>query len=243
MTPTSLFEAERSGKGFACGVAAVAAVLWAAKELGAQQVEILHHSTSGDETGDHASVVGYGAAAVLCPGGHKRRMSFSQLVFILILIALNAFFVGVEFSVVASRRSRLDLLAEPDSRGIKLIHQWLEDDSARDRLIAASQLGITLVSLALGAAGENAFEAMLEPYFEQITLPATLNFLQGLLTALPLIISLTVVTAFTWFWANRCPRLPCCVDQSGLRSSRRRSCMYLSASSAVLSSCSIGQRG
>ncbi len=70
--PDSLFEAERSGKGFACGVAAVAAVLWAAKEMGAQQVEILHHSTSGDETGDHTSVVGYGAAAVLCPAGTRR---------------------------------------------------------------------------------------------------------------------------------------------------------------------------
>lgn len=134
-------------------------------------------------------------------------MSFSQLVLILVLIALNAFFVGVEFSVVASRRSRLDLLAAPDSRWLKLIHQWLEDDSARDRLIAASQLGITLVSLALGAAGENAFEAMLEPYFQQITLPATLIFLQGLLTALPLIISLTVVTAFHVVLGEQVPKV------------------------------------
>jgi AmmeMemoRadiSam system protein B len=63
--PDDLFEAERSGKGYACGVAAVAAVLWAARELGADRVEILHHSTSGEETGDSSSVVGYGAAAVL----------------------------------------------------------------------------------------------------------------------------------------------------------------------------------
>ena len=72
LAPDDLFEAERSGKGFACGVAAVAAVLWAAKEMGADQVEILHHSTSGDETGDYASVVGYGAAAVLCPAGTRQ---------------------------------------------------------------------------------------------------------------------------------------------------------------------------
>jgi hypothetical protein len=63
--PDQLFEAERSGKGFACGVAAVAAVLWAARELGADRLEILHHSTSADETGDRSSVVGYGAAALL----------------------------------------------------------------------------------------------------------------------------------------------------------------------------------
>jgi AmmeMemoRadiSam system protein B len=64
-SPDDLFTAERTGKGFACGVAAVAAVLWASRELGADCVEILHHSTSAEETGDHASVVGYGAAAVL----------------------------------------------------------------------------------------------------------------------------------------------------------------------------------
>jgi AmmeMemoRadiSam system protein B len=67
--PDELFNAERSRKGFACGVAAVAAVMWAAKDLGANRVEILHHSTSGDETGDYRSVVGYGAAAILGPGG------------------------------------------------------------------------------------------------------------------------------------------------------------------------------
>lgn len=63
--PQDLFEAERSAKGFACGLAAVAAVMWAARSLGADTVEILHHSTSGDETGDDSSVVGYGAAAIL----------------------------------------------------------------------------------------------------------------------------------------------------------------------------------
>ena len=63
--PDDLFNAERSGKGFACGVAAVASVMWATREMGAERVEILHHSTSADETGDRGSVVGYGAAVVL----------------------------------------------------------------------------------------------------------------------------------------------------------------------------------
>jgi AmmeMemoRadiSam system protein B len=64
-SPDELFAAERTGKGFACGVSAVAAVLWTARDLGADCVEILHYSTSAEETGDRASVVGYGAAAVL----------------------------------------------------------------------------------------------------------------------------------------------------------------------------------
>jgi AmmeMemoRadiSam system protein B len=64
-SPEGIFEAERQGKGFACGHAAVAAVLWAARDLGADTVKILSRATSGDVTGDYASVVGYGAAAIL----------------------------------------------------------------------------------------------------------------------------------------------------------------------------------
>lgn len=66
--PEGLFEAEKTGEGFACGVGATAAVLWAAEELGANAIEVLHHSTSGDETGDYGSVVGYGAAVALKQG-------------------------------------------------------------------------------------------------------------------------------------------------------------------------------
>jgi len=62
--PESIFDAERMGKGFACGHAAVAAMLWAARELGANKLQILNYATSGDVTGDHSSVVGYGAAVV-----------------------------------------------------------------------------------------------------------------------------------------------------------------------------------
>lgn len=64
-SPEGVFEAERTGKGFACGHAAVAAVLWASKELGADTVKLLNYATSGDVTGDYSGVVGYGAAAIL----------------------------------------------------------------------------------------------------------------------------------------------------------------------------------
>jgi len=64
-SPEGVFEAERTGTGFACGHAAVATVLWASKELGANTVKLLHYATSGDVTGDYSNVVGYGAAAIL----------------------------------------------------------------------------------------------------------------------------------------------------------------------------------
>jgi AmmeMemoRadiSam system protein B len=64
-SPEGVLQAEHEERGFACGVAAVAAVMVAARMLGATAVEILHHSTSADETGDRHSVVGYGAAVIL----------------------------------------------------------------------------------------------------------------------------------------------------------------------------------
>jgi len=62
--PEAVLNAEEEGVGFACGRGAVAAVLWAAKALGADKVSILHHATSGDVTGDTSEVVGYGAAVI-----------------------------------------------------------------------------------------------------------------------------------------------------------------------------------
>ncbi|HET6594253.1 MAG TPA: AmmeMemoRadiSam system protein B [Anaerolineales bacterium] len=63
--PRQAYDLERAGKGFACGLGALTAVLWAARELGADQVKILRHATSGNVTGDYSSVVGYSAAVIL----------------------------------------------------------------------------------------------------------------------------------------------------------------------------------
>ncbi|HWR65662.1 MAG TPA: AmmeMemoRadiSam system protein B [Bellilinea sp.] len=65
LNPESVLAAETEGAGFACGAAAIAAVIIAALELGANHAQLLHHSTSADETGDSASVVGYGSVVIL----------------------------------------------------------------------------------------------------------------------------------------------------------------------------------
>jgi AmmeMemoRadiSam system protein B len=62
--PAGVLRVEEEGKGFACGRSALAAVLWAARDLGAIRVQVLHHATSGDVTGDYSEVVGYAAAVI-----------------------------------------------------------------------------------------------------------------------------------------------------------------------------------
>ena len=64
-SPDGVFRAEQEHKGFACGLGALAAVLIAAKELGADRIQILKHATSGAISGDYDRVVGYGAAVAL----------------------------------------------------------------------------------------------------------------------------------------------------------------------------------
>lgn len=66
-SPEGLFKLKDSGQGHACGLAAVAAALWAARKLKGNQVTLLKYDTSATATGDRTSVVGYGAAAITRP--------------------------------------------------------------------------------------------------------------------------------------------------------------------------------
>jgi len=135
-------------------------------------------------------------------------MSPGSLLAILLLIALNAFFVGVEFAAVTSRRARLDLLVgEHETPAARQVRTWLDQPAARDRLIAASQLGITLVSLALGAVGENAFTAWLAPYFAIVHFPPLLSFLEFFLPFLPLAFSLTIITSVHVVLGEQVPKV------------------------------------
>ena len=134
-------------------------------------------------------------------------MIWSDILIIIVLVALNGFFVAVEFAAVASRRARLDLMADVDSANSRHVHKWIEDPSARERLIAATQLGITLVSLALGAVGENTFSALLEPYFHNAHFPPALEFLDSVLPVIPLAVSLTVVTSVHVVFGEQVPKV------------------------------------
>ena len=70
---------------------------------------------------------------------------------ILLLIALTALYVAAEFAAVGARRSRLRRMAEDGSPLAARLLPVLDSPRELDRYIAASQVGITLSSLILGA--------------------------------------------------------------------------------------------
>ena len=82
-----------------------------------------------------------------------------RLLGVFVLVLLNAFFVAAEFSLVGSRRSRIDQMAETGSSGAKAVQNALKN---LDRAISGTQLGITLASLALGWIGEPALATIVD---------------------------------------------------------------------------------
>ena len=78
------------------------------------------------------------------------------------LVALNGFFVACEFAVVKVRNSQLDTLVEEGN----LRASFVKHVRGRlDAYLSATQLGITLASLALGWIGEQYLVQMLQPIF------------------------------------------------------------------------------
>jgi len=91
------------------------------------------------------------------PGG----VIFLKLFSVLLLVFLNGFFVAAEFALVKVRGSQLDAMVEDgDSRAQFTRHVV----SHLDTYLSASQLGITLASLALGWIGEPFLARMIEPF-------------------------------------------------------------------------------
>ena len=82
------------------------------------------------------------------------------LVAVLLLVAANGLFVATEFSYVAVRRTRVEQLATQGHARARLLLGALRE---LDQYIAATQLGITMSSLALGWVGEPALGKLIEP--------------------------------------------------------------------------------
>ena len=91
-----------------------------------------------------------------------------NLILVLFLVLLNAFFVVSEFSIVKIRRTKLEELAHNGNKRAKIALKVTEH---LDSYLSAIQLGITLASLGLGWIGEPAVSKLLESvlggYFAQ----------------------------------------------------------------------------
>src|SRR3989454_11383261 len=86
----------------------------------------------------------------------------AKLATIAALVALNGFFVACEFAIVKVRSSQLDALVEEGNLRANFVKHVR---SHLDAYLSATQLGVTLASLALGWIGEQFLAHRLEPFF------------------------------------------------------------------------------
>ncbi|MEP6822727.1 MAG: hemolysin family protein [Chthoniobacterales bacterium] len=105
---------------------------------------------------------GWPLAAAILDQWDAPSVILAKLAAIIFLVVLNGFFVACEFSIIKVRVSQLDAVAEEgDSRAVFAQHVRTHLDA----YLSATQLGVTLASLALGWLGEQFLEQMVEPFF------------------------------------------------------------------------------
>src|SRR6185436_14894205 len=103
------------------------------------------------------------------------------------LLAANGFFVAAEFSVVRSRRSRLEAMARGGDAKARLVLKALTRMAI---LLSASQFGITLASIGIGALAEETLSHAFAETFKSMPFLVRFGFGAGLGT----VCALAVVT-------------------------------------------------
>src|SRR6266850_8047925 len=83
------------------------------------------------------------------------------LLLALVFILANGIFVATEFAAVKVRPTQLAELAAEGSARARMARRITK---RLDSYLSATQLGVTLASLALGWVGEPAFESLIEPW-------------------------------------------------------------------------------
>jgi CBS domain containing-hemolysin-like protein len=103
----------------------------------------------------------------------------------LFLIAVNAWFVAVEFALVGSHRAKVEVFAQQGSRRAAMALTAMHDLSQQ---LAGSQLGITVASLGLGVLAEPAVAGLIEPVVEVFGSPP-----EGVVHGVAFVVAIAIV--------------------------------------------------
>ncbi|MDX6604015.1 MAG: magnesium and cobalt exporter, family, partial [Solirubrobacterales bacterium] len=123
-------------------------------------------------------------------------MSVLLLVLLVLLIAINGFFVAAEFALVRSRPSKIDQLAEEGESGAEAVVEQLD---RIEESLSACQIGITIASIGIGFLGEPSLAKLLEPVFG--------NLSHGVAAGISLAIAFILVTAIHISIGEQVPKM------------------------------------
>lgn len=122
-----------------------------------------------------------------------------KLLLALFLVLLNGFFVAAEFSIVKVRYSQIQLKA---AEGNSMAKQAEHIIKHLDEYLSATQLGITLASLALGWVGESAMHHVIEKLFHYFNFAID----QATITTVSLVISFLLITVMHIVFGELIPK-------------------------------------
>jgi CBS domain containing-hemolysin-like protein len=123
-------------------------------------------------------------------------MSVLLLVLLLVLVAVNGFFVAAEFALVRTRRGKIEQLAKEGETGADAVIEQLDKV---DESLSACQVGITMASIGIGFLGEPSLAKLLEPVFG--------GFSDGVAVALSVTIAFALVTALHISIGEQVPKM------------------------------------
>jgi CBS domain containing-hemolysin-like protein len=123
-------------------------------------------------------------------------MSVLLLVLLLVLVAVNGFFVAAEFALVRTRRGKIEQLAKEGETGAEAVIEQLDKV---DESLSACQVGITMASIGIGFLGEPSLAKLLEPVFG--------GFSDGVAVGLSVTIAFALVTALHISIGEQVPKM------------------------------------
>jgi CBS domain containing-hemolysin-like protein len=123
-------------------------------------------------------------------------MTALLLALLLVLIAVNGFFVAAEFALVRSRRGKIEQLAKEGESGAEAVIEQL--DRIEDSL-SACQVGVTMASIGIGFLGEPSLAKLLEPIFGGIS--------HEVAAAISVVIAFALVTAVHIVIGEQVPKM------------------------------------
>lgn len=130
-------------------------------------------------------------------------MGYLEILLIAGLIVINGFFVTAEFALVKVRATQIDQLAEQGNWAAKLTSKALD---RLDFYLSASQIGITMASLALGAAMGTWVDPLVEAVLVRLHIPTTRLLIFGVTTGVVPLVTLSLVTFLHMALGEQAPK-------------------------------------
>lgn len=125
--------------------------------------------------------------------------SFVKILIAILLVLLNGFFVAAEFSIVKVRYSQIQIKAAEGNKMAKQAELIIKN---LDAYLSATQLGITLASLALGWVGESALHSIFESVFHSLSI----DLAAATITTISVICSFMIITVMHIVFGELVPK-------------------------------------